>query len=77
MKKIVLLFIVALLGINLGATLSGASIDFASNEAYYEALCLGTTLKNNVATCTAYQSYLNKKAADAKKDLDKLRTDIS
>lgn len=77
MKKIVLLFIVALLGLNLGATLSSANIDFANNEAYYEALCLGTTLKNNVATCTAYQSYLNKKAADAKKDLDKLRTDIS
>ncbi len=77
MKKIVLLFIVALLGLNLGATLSSANVDFANNEAYYEALCLGTTLKNNVATCTAYQSYLNKKAADAKKDLDKLRTDIN
>jgi murein DD-endopeptidase MepM/ murein hydrolase activator NlpD len=77
MKKIVLLFIVALLAIDFGATLTSANIDFAKNEAYYEALCLGTTVKNNVATCKAFQDYLNKKAADSKKDLDRLRADIN
>jgi murein DD-endopeptidase MepM/ murein hydrolase activator NlpD len=77
MKKIVLLFIVALLALDFGATLTSANIDFAKNEAYYEALCLGTTVKNNVATCKAFQEYLNKKAADSKKDLDRLRADIS
>ena len=77
MKKIVLLFIVALLSLNLGATLLSANPDFANNEAYYEELCLGTTLRSNVATCTAFQTYLNRKAADAKRNLEKLRTDIS
>ncbi|MCD8574753.1 MAG: peptidoglycan DD-metalloendopeptidase family protein, partial [Erysipelotrichaceae bacterium] len=77
MKKIILTFLIFLLAVDLGATLSNANTDFAKNEEYYEALCLGTTVKDNVATCKAFQDYLNKKASDAKKDLDRLRADIS
>lgn len=77
MKKVILLFLILLLAVDFGATLSNANTDFAKNEEYYEALCLGTTVRDNVATCKAFQDYLNKKAADAKKDLDRLRADIS
>jgi peptidoglycan hydrolase CwlO-like protein len=77
MKKLILAFLIFLLAVDFGATISNANIDFSKNEAYYEALCLGTTVKDNVATCKAFQEYLNKKAADAKKDLDRLRGDIN
>ena len=77
MKKILLTLLMVVISLDIGVSVSNASTNFAQNEAYYEALCLGTTVRDHVATCKAFQEYLNKKAADARRDLERLRDNIS
>lgn len=77
MKKILLSVMLLILTLDVGVRESNASNHFEQNIAFYENLCLGTTLRNNVATCLAFQEFLNRRAAAARRDLEQLRSNIS
>lgn len=77
MKKILLSIILLVFTFDVGLRNSNASNNFEQNIEFYENLCLGTTVRNNVTTCVAFQDFLNRRAANARRDLERLRSNIS
>jgi len=70
------LYLIPLITLLVTLSVSGSTIDFSKNEAYYQDLCFNSTAQSNVAVCKEYQAYINKKAKDAKAELDAIRSDL-
>lgn len=77
MKKIVVLLSVLLVMMSFTPIYAVDDAEFEANEEHYRALCTQTLTSEDRATCTDFQSYLNKRIENTKNSIEDINNSIS